>query len=53
MAGLTYGSTATRPDIAAAVGSLSQYMPQPSKDHWIGVKRLTFTAHEEEPELFG
>ena len=62
---LTYVSTATRPDIAAAVGVLSQYMASPSKDHRIGVKRvlrylkgtlkygLKFTAHEEEPELFG
>ena len=62
---LTYVSTATRPDIAAAVGVLSQYMSRPSKDHWIGVKRvlrylkgtlkygLKFTVHEEEPELFG
>ena len=58
-------STATRPDIAAAVGVLSQYMSRPSKDHWIGVKHvlrylkgtlmygLKFSAHEEEPELFG
>ena len=62
---LTYMSTATRPDIAAAVGVLSQYMSRPSKDHWIGVKRvlrylkgtlmygLKFSAYEEEPELFG
>ena len=62
---LNYMSTATRPDIAAAVGVLSQYMSRPSKDHWIGVKRvlrylkgilmygLKFSAHEEEPELFG
>ena len=62
---LTYMSTATRPDIAAAVGVLSQYMSRPSKDHWMGVKRvlqylkgtlqygLKFSAHEEEPELFG
>ena len=62
---LTYVSTATRPDISAAVGVLSQYMSRPSNDHWIGVKRvlrylkgtlkygLKFTAHEEEPELFG
>ena len=58
-------STATRPDIAAAVGVLSQYMSRPSKDHWIGVKHvlrylkgtlmygLKFSAHEEEPELLG
>ena len=36
---LTYASTATRPDIAAAVGTLSRYMSNPSKDHWIAVKR--------------
>ena len=62
---LTYVSTATRPDIAVAVGVLSQYMSKPSKDHWTGVKRiarylkgtlkygLKFSVHEEEPELFG
>ena len=62
---LTYISTATRPDIAAAVSVLSQYMSKPSKDHWMGVKRvlrylkgtlkygLKFTAQEEKPELFG
>ena len=33
-------STATRSDIAAAVGVLSQCMPRPSKDHWMGVKRV-------------
>ena len=62
---LTYISTATRPDIAAAVSVLSQYMSKPSKDHWMGVKHvlrylkgtlkygLKFTAQEEKPELFG
>ena len=62
---LTYISTATRPDIAAAVGALSQYMSKPSKDHWMGVKRvlrylkgtlkygIKFSAQEEKPELFG
>ena len=62
---LTYISTATRPDIAAAVGALSQYMSKPSKDRWMGVKRilrylkgtlkygLQFSAQEEKPELFG
>ena len=62
---LTYISTATRPDIATAVGVLSQYMSKPSKDHWMGVKRvlrylkgtlkygLKFSAQEEKPELFG
>jgi hypothetical protein len=37
---LTYVSTSTRPDIAAAVGTLSQHMAQPSVDHWSGVKRI-------------
>ena len=37
---LTYVSTATRPDISAAVGVLSQYMSDPSKEHWAGIKRL-------------
>ena len=59
---LRHASTATRPDIAAAVGTLAQYMSKPSKNHWSGVKRalryingtlnygLKFTAHQE-PEL--
>ena len=63
---LTYMSTATRPDLAAAVGVLSWYMPKPSKDHWMGVKRvlrylkgtlkcgLQFSPGKEgEPELVG
>ena len=33
-------STATRPDIAAAVGLLSKYMADPSNDRWLGIKRL-------------
>ena len=37
---LAYASTATRSDIAAAVGTLSRYMANPSKDHWMGVKRI-------------
>ena len=49
----------------SAVGVLSQYMSRPSKDHWIGVKRvlrylkgtlnygLKFSAHDEDPELTG
>ena len=37
---LTYASTATRPDIAAAVGTLSRYMSNPSKAHWMAVKRI-------------
>ena len=37
---LTYVSTAARPDIAAAVVTLSQFMSDPSKEHWMGVKRM-------------
>ena len=37
---LTYTSTCTRPDIAAAVGTLAQHMSNPSKGHWVGVKRV-------------
>ena len=62
---LTYTSTATRPHISAAVGVLSQYMSRPSKDHWMGVKRvlrylkgtlyhgLKFSLPEQKPMLFG
>ena len=35
---LTYVSTATRPDIAAAVSTLSTFMSDPSKEHWTGIK---------------
>ena len=37
---LTYAATTTRPDIAAAISALSQYMSKPSVEHWIGVKRV-------------
>ena len=37
---LTYISTSTRPDIAAAVGMLSKYMSKPGYVHWMGVKRV-------------
>ena len=37
---LTYISTSTRPDISAAVNALSQFMTNPSTDHWSGVKRV-------------
>ena len=62
---LTYASTATRPDLAAAVGILSKYMSRPGKDHWQGVKRvlryikgtlnygLMFTASGDNPILHG
>ena len=62
---LTYMSTTTRPDMAATVGVFSQYMSKPSKDHWLGVKRvlrylkgtlnygLKFSVHGEQTELNG
>ena len=37
---LTYLSTSTRPDIAAAVGMLSKFMGDPAESHWVGVKRI-------------
>ena len=37
---LTYVTTASRPDLAAAVGILSKYMTNPSQEHWKGVKRI-------------
>lgn len=37
---LTYASIGTRPDISAAVGVLSQFMSNPSSEHWTGVKRI-------------
>lgn len=37
---LTYATTATRPDLAAAVGILSKFMAKPGKDHWTGIKRI-------------
>ena len=37
---LIYASIASRPDIAEAVGVLSQFMARPGPEHWTGVKRL-------------
>ena len=37
---LTYVATATRPDLASAVGILSKYMSRPSDEHWKGAKRV-------------
>ena len=37
---LTYASIATRPDLSAAVGVLSQFMANPGPEHWSGVKRV-------------
>lgn len=37
---LTYASLISRPDIAAATGTLAQHMSNPSTEHWSGVKRM-------------
>ena len=37
---LTYVATATRPDLASAVGRLLKYMSRPSDEHWKGAKRI-------------
>lgn len=37
---LTYAAIATRPDIASAVGLLSQFMSNPGPEHWVGAKRI-------------
>ena len=37
---LTYAVVSTRPDLAVAVGMLSQFMKGPGKEHWTGIKRV-------------
>ena len=37
---LIYVTTATRPDLTSAVGTLSKFMSKPSKEHWHGAKRV-------------
>ena len=37
---LIYAAISTRPDISVAVGLLSQFMTNPGKEHWNGVKRV-------------
>jgi len=37
---LMYAMTCTRPDIAYAVSTVSQFASDPSTDHWIAVKRI-------------
>ena len=37
---LNYAAIATRPDISFAVGMLSQFMQNPTQNHWIAVKRI-------------
>ncbi|XP_046861998.1 secreted RxLR effector protein 161-like [Xenia sp. Carnegie-2017] len=62
---LTYVSTATRPDLANAVGILARYMSRPGMEHFKGVKRvlrytkgtinhgLVFKANEEKQMIIG
>ena len=35
-----YHNLCTRPDISAAVGTMSQFMSNPIQSHWFGVKRI-------------
>ncbi|KAL1309246.1 hypothetical protein AAHE18_17G163700 [Arachis hypogaea] len=35
-----YAMTCTRPDITYVVGRLSRYTSNPSKDHWLAVRRI-------------
>ena len=37
---LNYAAIATRPDLSVAVSMVSQFMKNPSKDHWVGIKRI-------------
>jgi len=37
---ITYAVTATRPDLAQALGSVNQFASNPSREHWIAVKRI-------------
>ena len=37
---LIYAAISTRPDISVSVGLLSQFMTNPSREHWNGVKRI-------------
>ena len=37
---LTHVPTATRPDLASAVGILSKYLSRPSNEYWKGAKRV-------------
>ena len=62
---LTNVSIATRQDIAVAVVTLSQFMSDPSKEHWMGLKRmlryikgtlsygLKFSVNDDECDLYG
>ena len=37
---INYAAIATRPDLSTAVGKLSQFMKNPSAEHWVAVKRV-------------
>ena len=37
---LCYATNCTRPDIAYAIGVLSRFTSEPSKDHWLAIKRV-------------
>ena len=37
---IIYASIASRPDLSASVGVLSQFMVKPGREHWAGVKRV-------------
>ena len=37
---ITYAVTATRPDLAQALGSINQFASNPSKEHWTAAKRI-------------
>ena len=37
---LNYAAIATRPDLSTAVGKLSQFMKNPSSEHWSAIKRV-------------
>ena len=62
---LTHVSTTRRPDNAAAVVTLSQFMSDPSKENWMGVKRilryikgtlsygLKFSVNDDKCDLYG
>ena len=38
---ITYAVTGTRPDLAQALGSLSQFCSNPGKEHWVAAKRIS------------